>query len=214
MTQHLRTPGIEASAGHRARASSNPNSNPINCEQRPMSSHHPPHIHLDNTWYMTTAVTFHHQALLASEEAKQYLRDTLQTSVQTYGISLRAWVILDNHYHLLLRTKRGQDLPRFFGQLHGSTARRINLHDATPGRQVWQNYWDTCLRTEADLWTRFNYIHINPVKHGYVQQPEDWPFSSYRYFLRAKGEHWLSDCWARYPVADFLEGDVFGRGTG
>ena len=160
---------------------------------------------------MITAAIIDHQPLLASTEAKQYLRDALQNTVQPFEITLRAWVILDNHYHLLLKTKRGLRLPHFFSQLHGRSARQINLQDATRGQQVWHNYWDTCIRTEADLWTRFNYIHMNPVKHGYVEKLEDWPFSSYHYFLRTRGEQWLADCFARYPVSDFLEGDAFSN---
>jgi putative transposase len=120
---------------------------------------------------------------------------------------------LDDHYHLLLKTRRGKDLSRFFGQLHGSTSRQINLWDVATGRQIWHNYWDTCIRTEADLWARFNYVHNNPVKHGYVRQLEDWPFSSYHYYLRTEGEEWLRDCWLRYPVIDYLEGDDFDLST-
>jgi hypothetical protein len=65
------------------------------------------------------------------------------------------------------------------------------------------------IRHGSHLWTRFNYVHNNPVKHGYVRQLEDWPFSSYHYYLRTKGEEWLQDCWPRYPVIDYLEGDDF-----
>ncbi len=78
---------------------------------------------------------------------------------------------------VLLKTKWGQDLSRFLGQLHGSSSRQLNLWDGVTGRQVWHNYWDTCIRSEEDMWQRFNYIHQNPVKHGYVQQIGDWPFS-------------------------------------
>ena len=174
-----------------------------------MSSHHPPHLYLDNAWYLVTAATFHRRPLLAGDEAKQIVRETLERLAQKHEVSLRAWVILDDHYHLLLRTRRGDALSRFFQQLHGSTARQINTRDSAPGRQVWQNFWDTCIRTEHDLWTRFNYVHLNPVKHSYVSQPEHWPFSSYRYFLRTKGVEWLGDCLTRYPVADVLESDAF-----
>jgi len=41
-------------------------------------------------------------------------------------------------------------------------------------------------------------------------QPKDWEFSSYGYYLREKGEEWLADCWERYPVIDYIEGDDFG----
>ncbi len=174
-----------------------------------MPDHHPPHVYLDNTWYIVTASTLNHAHFLASERAKALVRDKLQSLIVAFGIRLLAWVILNNHYHLLFKTRRGKDLSRFFGQLHGSASRQINLWDERVGRQVWHNYWDTCIRDESGLWARFNYIHHNPVKHGYVQDSEDWLFSSYHYYLRTKGRDWLMDCWSRYPVIDSLKDDDF-----
>jgi putative transposase len=172
-------------------------------------SHHPPHIYLDDTWYIVTASTLNRIRFLAEYRAKALLRDRLEELVQKYKITLRAWVILDNHYHLLFKTYRGQELRRFFAQLHGGTAWQINTWAGVRGRQIWHNYWDTCIRNEKGYWTRFNYIHQNPVKHGYVQDTIDWPFSSYHYYLRTKGQEWLHDCLATYPVLDYLEGDDF-----
>ena len=121
-----------------------------------MPDHHPPHVYLDDTWYIISAATLGHAPFLASEQAKALVRDKLKGLVVTFGIHLRAWVILDNHYHLLLKTSRGKDLSRFFGQLHGSTSHQINLLDGAAGRHVWHNYWDTCIRDDVGFWTRFN----------------------------------------------------------
>jgi len=179
-----------------------------------MPVHHPPHIYLDNAWYIISASTLDRVPLLRSERAKAFVRDKLNALIPEFGIALRAWVILDNHYHLLLRTRLGQELPRLLRRLHGSVSRQVNEWDGINGRQVWHNYWDTSIRDEAGLWTRFNYVHQNPVKHGYVDSPEDWPFSSYVYYLRTRGTDWLADCWRRYPVIDFLEGDGFDEKAG
>ena len=170
-----------------------------------MPSHHPPHIYVDQTWYMITASTLKHAPFLSSEAAKVLVRDKLLELVQIYEISLRAWVILNNHYHLLLKTNVGRDLSRCIGRLHGNTSKQLNLQEGVVGRQIWHNYWDSCIRTERDLWTRFNYIHQNPVNHGYVRNMKHWPFSSYHYYLKEKGFEWLQDCWQRYPVVDHLE---------
>ena len=89
---------------------------------------------------MITASTRRHGPYLASEQAKNLVRDSLRGLVQQFGITLTAWVILDDHYHLLLKTERGEGLPRFFGRLHGSTSRRINVWDDALGRQAWHNY--------------------------------------------------------------------------
>ena len=172
-------------------------------------SHHPPHIYLDDTWYIITASTLNHVRYLASDHAKNAVRESLMVLVEEYKMALVAWVILDNHYHLLLKTHLGQDLSRFFGKLHGGTSFQINGWDGVRGQQIWHNYWDTCIRDEEGYWTRFNYIHQNPVKHGYVKNAVDWPFSSYHFYLEAEGQEWLDDVWMQYPVLDYLEGDDF-----
>ena len=46
-------------------------------------------------------------------------------------------------------------------------------------RGVWQRrYWEHLIRDEIDLQRHVDYIHINPVKHGYAQRAADWPYSS------------------------------------
>lgn len=48
------------------------------------------------------------------------------------------------------------------------------------GRTVRRQYRDTCLTYEQSFWARVNYIHYNPVKHGLVSRPGEYPYSSYR----------------------------------
>ncbi len=169
------------------------------------TAHHPPHLYLDDTWYMLTAATYQKQCVFHTSSQKEILRDQLHELVREFHLVLRAWVILDNHYHLLLKTHVGKDLFKFFGRLHGRTSFEFNRLDRMRGRQVWHNYWDTCIRSENDYWLRFNYIHHNPVKHGYVDKAEDWPFSSYPFYLRTKGMDWANDVWMRFPVIDFTD---------
>lgn len=173
-------------------------------------SHHPPHILINESWYMLTAATLGKRPYLSSNRAKLFLCNKLKELVIIYQIVLRAWVILDNHYHILFKASDAQVVPRLIGKLHGSTAFQFNQWDDKRGRQIWHNYWDTLIRSERDYWLRFNYIHWNPIKHSYVERLEDWPFSSYQYYLRSKGQEFLDDCFRQYPVrAELLNGDDF-----
>jgi len=174
-----------------------------------MTDHHPPHVYLDDTWYMFTASVYRGHRLLQPRSHKELVRDQLKALVDEFKFTLAAWVILDNHYHILIRSHAGTHLPQIVRRLHGRTSHDLNELDGAHGRQVWHNYWDTCIRGEIDFWTRFNYIHNNPVKHGYVRRFEEWIFSSYRYYLETKGQDWLNDCWERYPVIDYLDRDDF-----
>jgi putative transposase len=172
-------------------------------------AHRPPHLYLSDTWYIVTASMVGHAALLVDVADLGGWSAAVRSLGPRVGVRIGAWVVLPNHYHLLLRTRAGATLPQFIGRLHGRTGREMNARAARPGRPVWYNYWDTCVRTDQAYWTRFNYIHQNPVKHGLVAQPDAWAFSSYNYYLRTRGAAWLADAWARYPVVDYLAGDDF-----
>lgn len=112
-------------------------------------------------------------------------------------------MLIDNHYHFLIYFQNAENLPDFMKRLHGETSFKLNQLDGTRGRKVWYSYWDRLVRDERDYWTKFNYIHYNPVKHGYVERLKDWHYSSYRDILEAEGEDWVDDCWASYPVIEF-----------
>ena len=52
-------------------------------------------------------------------------------------------------------------------------------------RGIWQRrFWEHSIYTDMDLANHINYIHFNPVKHGYVDKPAKWPFSSIHKYIR------------------------------
>jgi putative transposase len=113
---------------------------------------------------------------------KAYLRDILLAVFADYGWTLDAWVILDNHYHLLGNSRKSRDLTRIINNIHNQTAQRINQrfppqHRASP--YVWCNYWDYNPRNEREYNARLCYLLNNPRQHGYVERLQDWPWSSF-----------------------------------
>jgi len=51
-------------------------------------------------------------------------------------------------------------------------------------RGLWQRrYWEHTIRDDADLERHVDYVHFNPVKHGYVSQVRDWLFSSFHRYV-------------------------------
>jgi putative transposase len=53
-------------------------------------------------------------------------------------------------------------------------------------REIWQRrYWEHTIRDDHDFAVHFDYIHFNPVKHGLVSHPADWPHSTFRRCLAA-----------------------------
>jgi putative transposase len=195
---------------------------------------HPPHLYEDNACYFLTASTLNGQRLLVDDARRTMLKDILKKLAALHGITLYAWVILANHYHLLLRTSERSPIYKFIKALHGQSAIRLNELDGVVGRQVWYQYWDRFPRSERDFWSYFNYIHINPVKHRYVGLDhgvllaegrevriaagraadvdlclQQYPHSSYHYYLRKYGPEFLMDAWTLYPIPDYTAGDDF-----
>ena len=94
----------------------------------------------------------------------------------------------------------------FIRKIHKDTAREINKLDSIPGRQVWYQYWDYCVRNQPDFWFHFNYIIQNPLKHGLVQslyEAYHYKFSSNPIWLARFGKDGLWESFVRYPVKDW-----------
>ena len=168
-----------------------------------MKIHHPPHIYLDNTYYFLTARTYKGNSIFDNDEKKEIFLSNLKAEVLRHGYKIIAWVILDNHYHILFKSELSSNLSKIINKVHGLVSYKINKLDELRGRKIFQNYWDKCIRNEKDFWCHFNYIHHNPVKHRYVKKMKDYKFSSYNYWLEKKGKEWLSSCFTTYPIIDF-----------
>jgi putative transposase len=94
-----------------------------------MKSHRPPHLFLDNNWYFITAHTYNQSSLFKSQSHKTLWLNVLTDIAPIYGADLYAWVLLPNHYHILIYLKHANRLPKFIQRLHGSTAYQINKQD-------------------------------------------------------------------------------------
>jgi len=121
---------------------------------------------------------------------------------------LIAWVVLKNHYHFLISVQSLDYVSAALKHLHGSTSHRWNIEDGLTGkRRIWYKFADTNIRNDAHLHQAFNYIHYNPVKHCYVDDPYDWHWSSLSLYYDDMGKNWLRDQWQSYtPPSDFGDG--------
>ena len=68
---------------------------------------------------------------------------------------------------------------------------------------VWYQYVDHVIRDEKDYYRHLNYIHQNPIKHGYATKMADYEFSSIRKFIEKEGKDWVVGCFESYPIVDF-----------
>jgi putative transposase len=121
------------------------------------------------------------------------LREALRTVKTRHPFSLVAMVVLPEHLHAVWRLPQGDaDFPLRWSLIKGRFSRHLQrLEPIRPARTarrergIWQRrYWEHRILDEEDLARHVDYIHYNPVKHGWVDHPEDWPHSTLHAFIR------------------------------
>jgi putative transposase len=169
-------------------------------ERRPW--HSPPHYVSDDGLYLITAACYEHQHVIGySPERMRLFSGELLTAIET--AHLHAWVLLPNHYHLLLQTQDLKDLLYSLSQLHGRTSFHWNGEEDQRGRKVWCIAAETAIQSEGHFYTVLQYVLHNPVRHGYTRQWQDWLFSNAVEYLSAIGRAEAEKRWRLYPLLDF-----------
>lgn len=133
--------------------------------------------------YFFTVVTHGRAPILCEEKALLHLKQSFQYVKTKYPFRMNALVILPDHLHCIWQlpdydadfSKRWNLLKRYFSlKFSGET----NHHRE---KNIWQKrFWEHLIRNDEDFKRCFDYIHFNPVKHGYVDNPIDWPYSTFK----------------------------------
>jgi putative transposase len=120
------------------------------------------------------------------------LRRTYASVQAKYPFRTVAICILPDHLHAIWSLPPGDADFSLRWSLIKSSFSRTLVGDSprTPSKiakrekGVWQRrYWEHVIRDDNDLARHVDYIHFNPVKHGYVRRVCDWPHSSFHRFV-------------------------------
>ena len=146
--------------------------------------------------FFFTLVTDRRRPILASDAAMDVLRNAFRSVRQSRPVEIDAIVVLPDHLHCiwtlppedadfptrwrLIKTRFTNDCPVSLRQTP-DTARLRKGEQA-----IWQHrYWEHQIRDETDFARHVDYIHYNPVKHGLVRSPREWPHSSFGRYVKA-----------------------------
>lgn len=133
------------------------------------------------------------------------LRIAYANTVKHHRFHLEALVILPDHVHIMITLPEDSDnYAIVVASLKSQFSKQINKSEIiTLSRQnkrergLWQRrFWEHRIRDDSDYRQHMDYIHYNPVKHGYVVNPQDWQYSTLNKWIE-KGV---------YP-ADWAKGD-------
>jgi len=173
-------------------------------KQHPRPWHGPPHYVEESGLYLLTAACLKHQPVIGAtsrrmaEFESELLRTTGERTQTTF-----AWIVLPNHYHMLVHTADINELLKALGQLHGRTSFRWNGEEACRGRQVWHRAAETAMKSERHFWATLNYVLHNAVRHRYVERWQDWPYSNAAQYLEQAGREQAEQRWREYPILDY-----------
>ncbi|MDO8828043.1 transposase [Methylophaga sp.] len=123
--------------------------------------------------------------------------DLLKTAFRkvklAHPFDIDAIVVLPDHLHTIWTlpvndadfATRWRLIKSNFSRGLPSTERINNSRKQKSERGIWQRrYWEHLIRDDLDYQRHVDYIHFNPVKHGYVDKAVDWPYSSIHSFIK------------------------------
>jgi len=118
------------------------------------------------------------QDIYLADDDRYLFLDTIGQMSERYGIDIFAYVLMDNHYHLLLRTPKA-NLSRSMQWLGTTYTRRFNLEHFQSGHLFQGRYKSILVENDAYLMQLSYYIHNNPLRAGMVKRLIDYRWSSY-----------------------------------
>lgn len=156
--------------------------------------------------FFFTVVTHNRRPFLTNADAIQALRESITELQKSMPFTVDAWVVLPDHFHCIWSLPQGDhDFSKRMGRIKAGFSRRCphyaddalsSSHIARHESGVWQRrFWEHSIRDENDYACHFDYIHVNPLKHGLVQRVIDWPHSTFHRYVK-DGVHpadWCGD---------------------
>ena len=124
--------------------------------------------------------------IYVSRENFRFFMDRLCEYVLCAHAELLAYVLMPNHYHLLVHVLT-DDFSEAFRRFSISYSKSFNKVFGRVGSLYRGRYNSKWVDDEAYLQRASRYIHINPVKDGFVSRPDEWPYSSYGDYVTGRG---------------------------
>src|SRR5258705_10142815 len=125
------------------------------------------------------------QSTFVEEADYQAFLDTLSEAHRQWGIEVFGYALMGNHYHLCLRTPKG-NLSRVMRHVDGLYTQRFNRRHRRDGPLFRGRYKAILVDADEYLAAVLRYIHLNAVEAGRVTMPQEYRRASYRYYDQAK----------------------------
>ena len=152
--------------------------------------------------YFFTVVTYNREFLFADDNRVAQLRRSMRVVKAKRPFAVVAGVVLPNHIHCMwTQPKDDANFSSRWQMIKTEFSRHVPATVRMDGsKTVWQpRFYEHLIRDDDDFHRHLDYIHYNPVKHGMVTTPAEWPHSSFARFV-AMG--WYSTHWGETAPPD------------
>jgi REP element-mobilizing transposase RayT len=139
----------------------------------------PLRIQFPHAVYHVTARGNERKPIVRDNDDRERFVQTLARMVEQYKVICHAWVLMDNHYHLLIETP-SSNLSQAIRHLNGVYTQGFNRRHRRVGHLFQGRFKAILVEKETYLLELCRYVVLNPVRAGMVKHPKAWPWSSYR----------------------------------
>ena len=123
------------------------------------------------------------QSIVLDDADRTALLDAVAENAKKYQVALHAYVLMDNHVHLLLTPETADGVPRMMQAIGRRYVRHFNARHGRTGT-LWEGrYRSTLLQAERYLLPCMAYLDLNPVRAGMVTDPKQHVWSSHRHHI-------------------------------
>jgi putative transposase len=136
-----------------------------------------------NDLYVITCSCYQRRPLLAAPRARDVFLEILDNVRKRYAFALVGYVVMPEHVHLLMSESTAATPSIVMQVLKQDVSRALQRGAPSESRVFWQpRFYDFNVWTRKKRNEKLNYIHLNPVKRGLVDDPKMSPWSSYRFY--------------------------------
>lgn len=132
------------------------------------------------------------QAIFVDRADHETMLALLGENAQRFGIALHAYVLMDNHFHLLATPSTADGLPQWMQAVGRRYVRYFNDRHGRSGT-LWEGrYRATLIQTDRYFMACMVYIDLNPVRAGLVAEARDYPWSSHGHYAGLRSDRLLT----------------------
>lgn len=122
------------------------------------------------------------QAIFRDDDDRRQMLDLIESQSREYRVAIHAYVLMDNHFHLLATPETADGVPRMMQSVGRRYVRWFNDRHGRSGT-LWEGrYKSTLIETQRYLLACMVYIDLNPVRAGMAAQARDFAWSSHAHY--------------------------------